>query len=398
MPIYAGVCEADITPPIGVEMSDHAGAARICTAIHDPLFARALVLDNGVQRVAIVTADLAGLPVTLAREVRHAIAHQVDARPEAVLLSCTGTRGGPNTSDERSDPAYASVLRRKLIGVADQAADQLEPVHLTCGEASAQIGVSSRLALPDGRVVQDRNYAGATVPTVQSICVNGADGRLIALLFSHSCQAMTMSLGNRHITADWPGAAIEQLKHRFRTEAREGGVRENALPFFLQGCSADISPVKRGTWEAVAANGRQIAEAAHAARWNAHGRQEEILDSHEVTLDLRQAGDQQAAPFAINRLRLGGVYLLGFPAEMFAQYQLDFSSQCRSPVFCVSLVNGNAGCIPPAFERDRGGFDSAAEGWTSGPAFCSSNGESTIRSTVYNLLDIDDPDTAPYSS
>src|SRR6218665_1793066 len=52
--LQAGAARADITPPLG---SDMPAWARKADGVHDPLYARALVLDDGTERIAIVSLD-----------------------------------------------------------------------------------------------------------------------------------------------------------------------------------------------------------------------------------------------------------------------------------------------------------------------------------------------------
>jgi hypothetical protein len=452
MPLYAGVCETDITPPLGVWMVGYGGRPTGCVEVHDPLYARALVLDNGQQRVVFLVADLIALSHELLSQVRTGIAQRLAIAPEAIMLHCTHTHAGPYVGQYRcmgeTDNAYLDILSRKLIGVAVQASRSFKPVQMTYGEASVQIGVNRRQTRPDGRVILGEDYAGPVAPIVQTLCVNGLDGVTQAMLFCHACHPTTMGGENLHLSAEWPGAAVSHLKRRFQQEGANVGVREDALPFCLQGCCGDINPKQRGSWEAIAANGRRVGDAAHTARWNAHGRLGEELDFEEVTLELpmlpppsveecdRQIAEwsatlerEQAAnasagrlsfvqgrldwardarayaaqaefevtrSFAIQRLTLGGVHLLGFPAEMFVQYQLDFSKQSPAPVLSLAYTNGCWNYMPTAAEYARGGYevDDAHRYYETlmyAPA-C----ESMVRDAVYALLGLEDPDRTPY--
>jgi neutral ceramidase len=411
MPLYAGVCEANITPPPGVWMGGYAGRGP-AVGVHDELYAHALVLDNGQTRIALVVADLVALPYEDAMITRQCIASDLGTEPGAVMLHCTHTHGGPYAYPFRgmgeADKAYTDILHRKLIGVARQAGDNLQPARLTYGESSAQIGVNRRQTRPDGRVTIGKDYGGPVSPLVQVLCVNGADGRTFALLFSHACHPVTLGADNRLLTADWPGAAVAHLKERFRAESAETGIASDALPFCLQGCCADINPIQQFSWEAMRANGRAIADAAHTARWNAHGHVGETLDFAETTLrlpllpppakeelerliarslsdeaDLEARGEEARLmmaramrqwaqdahrialnphfrleqPFTVQKLALGGVNLLGFPAEMFVQYQLDFTAQSSSPLLCLGYTNGCWGYLPTRAEYERGGYE-----------------------------------------
>src|SRR5438046_3076839 len=97
MSLFAGVCETNITPPPGVWMGGYAGRPSGAVGVHDELYGRALVLDNGHQRVLLVTADLIALDFETATRVREQIARQTGASPTAVMLHCTHSHGGPLT-------------------------------------------------------------------------------------------------------------------------------------------------------------------------------------------------------------------------------------------------------------------------------------------------------------
>jgi hypothetical protein len=452
MPLYAGVCETNITPPPGVWMSGYGFRPTGAVRIHDELYARALVLDNGARRVALLAMDLISLDMDVVERVREALAAQAGLAPEAVMLHCTHTHGGPTVRLYRSmgprDEAYMDVLTRKLIGVAKQAAERLQPVHLTYGESAAQIGVNRRQTLPDGRTVLGEDYGGPIAPTVQTLCVNGVDGQTLALLFCHACHPTTLGGENLAITAEWPGAAVAHLKARFRAEGGDSGIAPDALPFSLQGCCGDINPYRRLTWEAVETNGRAIAGAAHTARWNAHGHLGETLEAAEETVELpllpppsveeceRQIAEWEATlereraakaspghlifyegrvawaqaareiaarpnfaekqPFAIQRLTLGGVQILGFPAEMFVQYQLDFSAQSSAPVLSLSYTNGCWGYVPTAAEYARGGYEVQDAYKYYGTLMFTPECEPLLRAAAYRLLGLADPDLTPY--
>ncbi len=444
MPLYAGVAETNITPPLDIWLAGYSHRPMGAVGVLDELWARALVLDDGRQRLVLLTADIAAFPYTLATQIRAEIATRLDTSPQAVLLHATHTHNGPHLGTYRAmgtvDAPYLDVLTRKLTGVARQALKTLQPAHLTYGESSAQIGVNRRATDSQGRTVLRANYGGPVMPTVQALCVNGADGRMFAMLFSHACHPTTLPREELRISADWPGAAVEALRDRFQREATDSGITADAIPMFFQGCSGDIDPLQRGDNAAVLANGAQIAAAAHTARWNAHGRLDASLDAIETTIDLpllpppsrdecaREVAEATAGlkmgqdtavplsalrdlqahldwateqhtralqksasstqPFAIQRLMLGGVLLLGFPAEMFVQYQIDFAEQLRGPLLTLGTTNGCWNYLPTAEEYDRGGYEvEMACRYYGNPMFAPES-DARVREIVARLLKI----------
>jgi hypothetical protein len=427
-------------------MAGYAGRPIGALGVHDPLYARAVVLDNGVCRLAVIVADLIALDVDLVERVREGVATALSITPTCVMVHCTHTHGGPYTRSFRAmghrDDAYVDVLVRKLIGAAAMAATDLRPATLTYGEAPAQIGVNRRRSLPAGPVSLQPNYAGPVAARVQALCIGTPDGRTRAMLFSHACHPTVMGGNNLRFTADWPGAAVTHLQRLMRRE--DSGWVDDGLAACLVGCCGDINPVHRDTWEAVADAGAQIGGAAHTARWNAHGQLDETLQAGEETLDLpllpappaaesarwietaterleaaRRADadrgrlmmeqgmldwaqeihalSQVAAPpttrsFTIQRLTLGGVHLLGFPAEMFVRYQLDLVARCRGPMFALGVTNGCHGYLPTSAEYSRGGYEVEEAYKYYGTQMFAPDCEALVRAAAYRLLGLSDAD------
>jgi len=56
--LKAGTERVDITPPLGIQMAGYNSTGRPATGVLDPLYAQALVLDDGRRKIALVTLDL----------------------------------------------------------------------------------------------------------------------------------------------------------------------------------------------------------------------------------------------------------------------------------------------------------------------------------------------------
>src|SRR5262249_37477025 len=92
--LQAGFAEADITPKLGAKPGFMAGFGqdRKATAVHDPLLARAVVLHDGKQKIALVSIDVVGFfhpNVVRVREGLPGFAY--------VLVSSTHNHEGPDT-------------------------------------------------------------------------------------------------------------------------------------------------------------------------------------------------------------------------------------------------------------------------------------------------------------
>lgn len=86
----AGVASTIITPPLGGWLL---GPVARSTGVHDDLYAKALVLDDGSQAVAILCLDLVGLSHAFNDELTGLIREQTQI--ETVLINCSHTHSSP---------------------------------------------------------------------------------------------------------------------------------------------------------------------------------------------------------------------------------------------------------------------------------------------------------------
>ena len=66
--LEVGVATIDITPPLGMPMRGYASRKELSNGIWDPLYAKAIVLDDGNKRVSFVVLDLISPPPKDVRE------------------------------------------------------------------------------------------------------------------------------------------------------------------------------------------------------------------------------------------------------------------------------------------------------------------------------------------
>src|SRR6478672_10883368 len=68
-PLKAGVAVVDITPPMGYRMAGYYNERRN-TGTHDPLLAKAIVLQQGDTKAAVVECDLVNMPADVSSKAR----------------------------------------------------------------------------------------------------------------------------------------------------------------------------------------------------------------------------------------------------------------------------------------------------------------------------------------
>ena len=123
MALKAGTAKVDITPPLGTILSG-AFFERRAIDVLDPLYARALFLDDGRTQVAIVSCDLISLKNRTVAHVRTLISDKLGIPGKNLLIHCTHTHFGPPTTDVflyEADEEYIAILERNLVSVVELA-------------------------------------------------------------------------------------------------------------------------------------------------------------------------------------------------------------------------------------------------------------------------------------
>src|SRR5712671_4422887 len=95
--LRAGAARVVITPPAdaALPMSGYAGRTQGFRGIHDDIYVRAIVLDDGNTQAALVTWELLFVPDAVWEDMSRRVAAEVGIRPENLLLSAVHNHGAP---------------------------------------------------------------------------------------------------------------------------------------------------------------------------------------------------------------------------------------------------------------------------------------------------------------
>lgn len=160
--LRAGAARTDITPPVGVWLSGYGARKEPSSAVADPLYAKALVLDDGQSRIAIVSADLLWLPLEITRQVRKRVQNETGIPADHIMVCGTHTHWGPkidrpaaawpDAAESRISDDYVDVLTDKITRCvieahnksagATAAAGNMNPVRLNRKRFRHEIGTA----------------------------------------------------------------------------------------------------------------------------------------------------------------------------------------------------------------------------------------------------------------
>src|SRR5215831_9759376 len=86
--LQIGAAEIDITPPVGHRMAGYFDE-RLATGVHDPLKAKAIVLQQGQEQIAMVFCDLVGVSLTVTTNARALASHQTGIPVNNIVICAT---------------------------------------------------------------------------------------------------------------------------------------------------------------------------------------------------------------------------------------------------------------------------------------------------------------------
>ncbi|MCZ4348124.1 neutral/alkaline non-lysosomal ceramidase N-terminal domain-containing protein [Devosia neptuniae] len=380
--LQLGAAVIGITPEPGLLLAGFAARNAASTGIHDPLSARAVVVND----TAIVVADVIGLHEDMARRIRERC-----ALPASNVIVCaTHTHGAPVSMPDRlgfgADPQFLEKLEDSCVLAIDTAL-------ANAGAGSLTYGLGN-----DPDVARNRRHAdGLLDRAVPVLRLRDSSGTLVAFIVSYACHPTVLGADNLLVTADFPHYV------RQRIEAENPG----AIAIYLNACTGDanIGHTAQASWSTAAnANrtfenarrlGDLIAVAAMAAPETPAGNAVHAADL-EVELRLeRREGDlalvssawqaELAGADATRKILLehwiawagrfegvapgswsgrvafldwGGFPIVALPGEIFAETALKVrSSGMGETGFVLSYAEGTPGYIPPRSEYSSGGYE-----------------------------------------
>ena len=221
-----GTAKVNITPPIGTRPYGYTLRTKKSTGIHDELYAKVLVLDDGEIAVAVVSADLVGFPKDIVKKVRESVGADEKVRGENIIMTATHNHNGPTTSIgrtfQRRDEAWTKVLEEKIAGAISAAIRN-------AGEA--RIGASKGHL--EGVSINRRYRDGPVDPEVGVIRVEDKAGNPLAILINFTCHPAVVAGHNLMITAGYPG---------FATSLVENVLGGGCVSLFTQGACGNVNP------------------------------------------------------------------------------------------------------------------------------------------------------------
>lgn len=434
----AGAVAVDVSPQKLPVIVNGNMTEVLATEINDRLHARALVLDDGTTRIAIVIVDSCGMPRALLDDAKRQAQKDTGIPTDHMLIAATHAHSAPSVwpalgSDVDVD--YAKFLPGAIAEAIDQANKKLAParIGLAIGRDEVNVGCRRWLMRPDTAPTnkfsgkhndlaqmhpgfQNSNALRATGPVdpeVPVLAVQTRDGRPLATLTNYSMHYV----GAKAISADYFAVVCHKLQALLKADAGYVGLHSNGtsgdqwlmdynLParreFTIDSVATDVAQaafeayqrIQFQDWAPLVMEERLLevgvrmptADEVREARVVVDGfagrkpkTQEEVY-ARETILLCEMPPTRE---LKLQAIRIGDAGIAAIPNEVFAVSGLTIKRRSPlKPSFTIELANGAEGYIPPPDQHALGGYET----WRARSSCLEERAEVKIVSTVLDLL------------
>ncbi len=226
MALSIGAAQRNISPPLGTHMAGYYHV-RPASAVHDDLYARAMVIDDGATAIALVTCDLVSIREESVVNAREQVARATTIPGGNVLICCTHTHTGPITRGDRSAATFGSMsesymanLEAQIAAAVTEAWETRTPGTLRIGKSQeTRIAFNRRFHMRDGSVKTNPGKnnpdvvrpVGPIDPDVYVLLAESNQGDPVGVLVNYSLHADTT--GGDQISADYSGWMEKHLRN-----------------------------------------------------------------------------------------------------------------------------------------------------------------------------------------
>lgn len=419
--LRVGFAQVEITPPVGATITGPMGPKS--TGTDDPLRARAMVVQSGNRKLAIVGLDLVKFRLDLSDKTIALVTQQTDITREGILICPSHNHSSPLIPADGEKAAvnreYINTLPQLIADAIVQANRALQPARMSIGRSIVLEGHINRrlIAKSDGLVLntwlkklddlqqvpQVLGSESVIDPELWLVRFDSPDGKMLGSLVNFTCHPC---LHDRILThnwsADFPGVIADTLAQEFGAQA---------VGVFTQGASGNIQPPvcwapdwkeRAGVFAKAAVAAAKSAKPVEGAiavdflrrdvevpRCDAESQKPEKITRLGWRVEAFEGARLTAASMPrlrtvpVSAARIGPFAIATNAGELFVEYGLSVKKRSPFPHTILSeLTNECIGYQPTAFAFEHEGYETLA-----GANFIAVEGIQTLIDTAVEMLE-----------
>jgi hypothetical protein len=324
--LTVGFATTDVTPTVGGERPVWLagfGHGREATKVHDPLKARAVVLEDGERKVAMVGVDSIGLQLPTVDRIRKLLPGF-----EFVLVASTHVHHAPDVIGiwgatpfkNGVDPQYIDLVVERVVEAVKSADGRRKPGDAAYGTASAP------------KLLRDSRQPYVFDEVLRVVAFREPGTRAVSgIVVQWNCHPEVLGRRNTEVTADFVASTVAALEAKYRApvvflSGAVGGLM--APPGGLYDAEGSAAP-PNGSFDYAERYGRDVAEVTARA----------IESAEPITLGPMRAWPRRAYVPVDNPIYRIAQTLGTIPREALA-WSGDFSE--RGPELVGEAKKGRA--------------------------------------------------------
>jgi neutral ceramidase len=347
--LKAGWAKVNITPEKPGPMAGYGKRrGKFYEAVHDSVYIRTVIVDNGMTKAAIVTADMLIVPPNITARVKELLPPTGFTFGQiyfGAIHSHNSLGGWYNTITGKLfagpyDAAVVENVSQAIIRSIHDAKKNLQPSTVAFGEVKDTADIKNRLVGKEGIVD----------PWVRNLQFSGADGKK-ALISSYAAHSTVLNAKTMELSRDWAGALVDDL---------ENGEADFAV--YMAGAVGSMAPIENGKddFDEVRNQAGNVEKSIQSILGKFE-KQSPLLRSVTVPLPLRDPrpkimpnlalrswvfrwafGD---VPSYVKALRIGNVLMVGVPCDFSGELMPELTAYAAKKGLHLMVTSFNGGYV-----------------------------------------------------
>lgn len=393
--LRAAVVKVNITPQTPQWLRGY--NPRQSTGIHDSLYHKIIMLDDGTTQFYLVSSDIIGIPSPEYDRMSDIIQREAGIDPINFWWSATHTHSAPEiathfkgisfpsmanrsqlAAQHQPDTAYTSFFERRLMEGIREARRKLAPARLGVGWGFSQANINRRAIDVDGKASLGLNPDGEVDRRIGVIRIDHADGTPMAIVANYAVHGTVLGQESTVISGDVPGVVAQYVEEK-----------TGAPLLFVNGAAGNIAPIYSVYPNPVAGHLMQFRRLLGDRIIEAHAKI--AADSNKISLrsgalvvetprreDIGWSSDiekyarttisgEHLVRLPVRFLKINSdVAIWSAPLEMFCEISNDVRADSPFPyTFFFGYTNGSLGYLPDERAWQHGGYEPGVSAFTS---------------------------------
>lgn len=239
----AAVVKINITPNTPKQLLGY--AARLSNGIHDSIYHRIIVLDDGTTQFYLVSTEVCEFSPSEYDHVATQLNKKFGIKPVNFWWSVSHTHSAPEVGapglgeaflgdrfEHTIDTAYTSFIGQSVIAGIEEARKKLQPARLGAGWGFSQANINRRAIDVDGKASLGLNPDGPVDRRIGLIRIEKADGSPLALIANYPIHGTVLGQESLQISGDVTGIVSQYVEEK-----------TGAPVLFINGAAGNLAPI-----------------------------------------------------------------------------------------------------------------------------------------------------------